>query len=51
MRTLWDDPAVQSSRSLRAELQRLAALFDVWTPETKAGRELRYRLEPVRAGP
>ncbi|KAJ2663202.1 hypothetical protein IW148_002535 [Coemansia sp. RSA 1199] len=47
MRTLWDDPGIQACSSLRAELQRLVALFDKWTPETRAAKELRYRLEPV----
>ncbi|KAJ2821454.1 hypothetical protein IWW50_004630 [Coemansia erecta] len=47
MRTLWDDPAIQACSSLRAELQRLVALFDAWAPETRAAKELRYRLEPV----
>ncbi|KAJ1858416.1 hypothetical protein GGH12_002047 [Coemansia sp. RSA 1822] len=47
MRTLWDDPSIQACSSLRAELQRLVALFDKWTPETRAAKELRYRLEPV----
>ncbi|KAJ2121467.1 hypothetical protein GGH17_005406, partial [Coemansia sp. RSA 788] len=47
MRTLWDDPSIQACSSLRAELQRLVALFDKWAPETRAAKELRYRLEPV----
>ncbi|KAJ1824685.1 hypothetical protein LPJ60_000524 [Coemansia sp. RSA 2675] len=49
MRTLWDEPEIRQSEGLRAELQRLVALFDKWAPETKAGKELKYRLEPVRA--
>ncbi|KAJ2454045.1 hypothetical protein EV183_001768 [Coemansia sp. RSA 2336] len=49
MRTLWDEPEIQNNRSLRSELRRLVALFDKWAPETKPGKELRYRLEPVRA--
>ncbi|KAI9466432.1 hypothetical protein BX667DRAFT_474996 [Coemansia mojavensis] len=49
MRTLWDEPEIQNNRGLRNELRRLVALFDKWAPETKPGKELRYRLEPVRA--
>ncbi|KAJ2489727.1 hypothetical protein IWW37_003784 [Coemansia sp. RSA 2050] len=49
MRTLWDEPEIRQSEGLRVELQRLVALFDKWAPETKAGKELKYRLEPVRA--
>ncbi|KAJ2847812.1 hypothetical protein IWW36_003660 [Coemansia brasiliensis] len=49
MRTLWDEPEIQNNHSLRSELQRLVALFDKWAPETKPAKELRYRLEPVRA--
>ncbi|KAJ1960931.1 hypothetical protein GGI12_003531 [Dipsacomyces acuminosporus] len=49
MRTLWDDPEIRQSSELRAELKRLVVLFDKWRPETKAGKELKYRLEPVRA--
>ncbi|KAJ2237221.1 hypothetical protein IWW45_001158 [Coemansia sp. RSA 485] len=49
MRTLWDEPEIRQNDSLRVELQRLVRLFDKWTPETKAGKELKYRLEPVRA--
>ncbi|KAJ2027589.1 hypothetical protein IW146_007009 [Coemansia sp. RSA 922] len=49
MRTLWDEPEIRQNEGLRVELQRLVALFDKWAPETKAGKELKYRLEPVRA--
>ncbi|KAJ1813247.1 hypothetical protein LPJ75_003269 [Coemansia sp. RSA 2598] len=49
MRTLWDEPEIRQNDSLRIELRRLVALFDKWMPETKAGKELKYRLEPVRA--
>ncbi|PIA12942.1 hypothetical protein COEREDRAFT_83817 [Coemansia reversa NRRL 1564] len=49
MRTLWDEPAIQNNQALRAELKRLVALYDKWVPETKAGKDLKYRLEPVRA--
>ncbi|KAJ2710656.1 hypothetical protein H4R19_003642, partial [Coemansia spiralis] len=49
MRTLWDEPAIQSDAGLRVELRRLVGLFDQWEPKTKAGRDLKYRLEPVRA--
>ncbi|KAJ2752837.1 hypothetical protein IWQ56_006688, partial [Coemansia nantahalensis] len=49
MRTLWDEPAIRSDAGLHAELQRLVGLFDAWEPKTKAGRDLKYRLEPVRA--
>ncbi|KAI8323313.1 hypothetical protein GQ54DRAFT_258408 [Martensiomyces pterosporus] len=49
MRTLWDEPEIRQNSDLRAELKRLVALFDKWKPETKAGKELKYRLEPVRA--
>ncbi|KAJ2782437.1 hypothetical protein GGI15_002909 [Coemansia interrupta] len=49
MRTLWDEPEIRQNDSLRIELRRLAKLFDKWMPETKAGKELKYRLEPVRA--
>ncbi|KAJ2746307.1 hypothetical protein GGI20_001429 [Coemansia sp. BCRC 34301] len=49
MRTLWDEPEIRQNEGLRMELQRLVALFDKWAPETKAGKELKYRLEPVRA--
>ncbi|KAJ1880457.1 hypothetical protein LPJ57_002243 [Coemansia sp. RSA 486] len=49
MRTLWDEPEIRQNDSLRVELQRLVRLFDKWAPETKAGKELKYRLEPVRA--
>ncbi|KAI7833880.1 hypothetical protein BX661DRAFT_177716 [Kickxella alabastrina] len=49
MRTLWDEPEIRQNDSLRVELQRLVTLFDKWMPETKAGKELKYRLEPVRA--
>ncbi|KAJ1828560.1 hypothetical protein LPJ56_001041 [Coemansia sp. RSA 2599] len=49
MRTLWDEPEIRQNDGLRIELRRLVALFDKWMPETKAGKELKYRLEPVRA--
>ncbi|KAJ2891042.1 hypothetical protein IWW38_003802 [Coemansia aciculifera] len=49
MRTLWDEPEIRQNEGLRVELHRLIALFDKWSPETKAGKELKYRLEPVRA--
>ncbi|KAJ1722540.1 hypothetical protein LPJ53_003037 [Coemansia erecta] len=49
MRTLWDEPEIRQNDSLRIELRRLAKQFDKWMPETKAGKELKYRLEPVRA--
>ncbi|KAJ2473082.1 hypothetical protein GGI02_001133 [Coemansia sp. RSA 2322] len=49
MRTLWDEPEIRQNESLRVELRRLVALFDKWAPDTKAGKELKYRLEPVRA--
>ncbi|KAJ1882120.1 hypothetical protein LPJ66_011203, partial [Kickxella alabastrina] len=49
MRTLWDEPEIRQNDSLRVELRRLVTLFDKWMPETKAGKELKYRLEPVRA--
>ncbi|KAJ2853696.1 hypothetical protein J3B02_003023 [Coemansia erecta] len=49
MRTLWDEPEIRQNDSLRIELRRLVRLFDKWMPETKAGKELKYRLEPVRA--
>ncbi|KAJ2513476.1 hypothetical protein H4217_006324 [Coemansia sp. RSA 1939] len=49
MRTLWDEPEIRQNEVLRMELQRLVRLFDQWTPDTKVGKELKYRLEPVRA--
>ncbi|KAI9500473.1 hypothetical protein BX070DRAFT_195756 [Coemansia spiralis] len=49
MRTLWDEPEIRQNEGLRTELQRLVKLFDQWSPETKVGKELKYRLEPVRA--
>ncbi|ORX66547.1 hypothetical protein DL89DRAFT_226670 [Linderina pennispora] len=49
MRTLWDEPEIRQNSVLRAELRRLIMLYDKWKPETKAGKELKYRLEPVRA--
>ncbi|KAJ2778640.1 hypothetical protein H4R18_004484 [Coemansia javaensis] len=49
MRTLWDEPAIRDNPGLCAELRRLIALFDEWEPKTKPGRDLKYRLEPVRA--
>ncbi|KAJ1665178.1 hypothetical protein IW140_003549 [Coemansia sp. RSA 1813] len=49
MRTLWDEPEIRQNEILRTELRRLVSLFDQWAPDTKAGKELKYRLEPVRA--
>ncbi|KAJ2555744.1 hypothetical protein EV175_002197 [Coemansia sp. RSA 1933] len=49
MRTLWDEPDIRQNEDLRTELRRLVRLFDQWAPDTKVGRELKYRLEPVRA--
>ncbi|KAJ1797165.1 hypothetical protein LPJ59_003308 [Coemansia sp. RSA 2399] len=49
MRTLWDEPEIRQNEDLRTELRRLVKLFDQWAPDTKVGKELKYRLEPVRA--
>ncbi|KAI9499416.1 hypothetical protein BDB00DRAFT_796793 [Zychaea mexicana] len=49
MRGICDDAAVLSDQILRQELQKLRTLFEQWVPASAKLREIKFRLEPLRA--
>ncbi|KAI7859581.1 hypothetical protein BDC45DRAFT_432026 [Circinella umbellata] len=49
MRGICDDAAVLSDQILRQELQKLRTLFEQWVPANAKLREIKFRLEPLRA--
>lgn len=48
MRGVFDDPDIR--RKFGPDLERLMNLFELWDPQTKALKDVRYRLEPLRRG-
>ncbi|KAJ1913022.1 hypothetical protein H4219_005379 [Mycoemilia scoparia] len=48
VRTLWDDPQLHENPKWKEDIEELVQLYDDWEPSTKAGKDLKYRLEPIR---
>lgn len=49
MRGVVDDIQARGDRVLTDELERLKELYDDWNPVSKAMKEIKFRLEPVRS--
>ncbi|KAI7897796.1 uncharacterized protein BX663DRAFT_527217 [Cokeromyces recurvatus] len=49
VRGIWDDPRILNDPNLANELHQLQALFDQWRPTTAKLKEIKYRLEPLKA--
>ena len=49
IRTLWDDSQLHNNPKWRYDIKQLVHLYDIWEPITKAGKGLKYHLEPIHA--
>ncbi|KAI8647488.1 hypothetical protein BD408DRAFT_449239 [Parasitella parasitica] len=49
MRGIWDDPRILDDDTLSSELDRLQELFDRWNPTSARLKEIKFRLEPLKA--
>ncbi|KAI8907420.1 hypothetical protein DFJ77DRAFT_434588 [Powellomyces hirtus] len=49
MARLIDDPRIRANEPLKADLDNLLNMFEMWEPQTKQLKEMRYRLEPLRS--
>lgn len=49
MRGIWDDPRILNDESLSTELDTLQDLFDKWNPTSAKLKEIKFRLEPLKA--
>ncbi|KAI8883087.1 hypothetical protein K501DRAFT_185368 [Backusella circina FSU 941] len=49
MRGIWDDPNILNDNVLNRELEKLQDLFDRWSPSSTKLKEIKFRLEPIRA--
>lgn len=49
MRGIWDDSRILSNDTLRKELEQLQALFNKWNPTSARLKEIKFRLEPLKA--
>lgn len=49
MRGIWDDPKIMKNQQLREELEQLQTLFDDWNPASARLKEIKFRLEPLKA--
>lgn len=49
MRGIWDDPRILNDETLSSELETLQELFDKWNPTSAKLREIKFRLEPLKA--
>ncbi|CAO3662547.1 unnamed protein product [Rhizopus microsporus] len=49
MRGIWDDSRILSNDALRKELEQLQALFNKWNPTSARLKEIKFRLEPLKA--
>ncbi|KAJ3016157.1 hypothetical protein HKX48_004179 [Thoreauomyces humboldtii] len=49
MARLVDDPRVKAHETLSVELDDLLKMFELWDPQSKNLKEIRFRLEPLRA--
>ncbi|KAI9263665.1 hypothetical protein BY458DRAFT_491121 [Sporodiniella umbellata] len=49
MRGIWDDPKILRNIELRHELEQLQSLFDRWHPTSTKLKEIKFRLEPLKA--
>ncbi|KAI9262862.1 hypothetical protein EDC94DRAFT_634759 [Helicostylum pulchrum] len=49
MRGIWDDPRILSDETLNHELEELQDLFDKWNPTSAKLKEIKFRLEPLKA--
>ncbi|KAF9310201.1 hypothetical protein BG003_008829 [Podila horticola] len=49
MRGVVDDIQARGDKVLMDELERLKELYDDWNPVSKAMKEIKFRLEPVRS--
>lgn len=49
MRGIWDDPRILDDNTLSSELDRLQDLFDKWNPTSARLKEIKFRLEPLKA--
>lgn len=49
MRGIWDDPRILDDDILSSELDRLQDLFDKWNPTSARLKEIKFRLEPLKA--
>ncbi|RKP13167.1 hypothetical protein BJ684DRAFT_22862 [Piptocephalis cylindrospora] len=49
LRGILEDPRLRKNSSLVREVEGLKDLFDGWEPTSRAMRDLKFRLEPIRA--
>lgn len=49
MRGIWDDPRILDDDTLSSELDTLQDLFDKWNPTSARLKEIKFRLEPLKA--
>ncbi|KAI8356196.1 hypothetical protein BD560DRAFT_201067 [Blakeslea trispora] len=49
MRGIWDDPRILKNEQLRTELDTLQSLFEHWHPSSARLKEIKFRLEPLKA--
>ncbi|KAI9473405.1 MAG: hypothetical protein EXX96DRAFT_487849 [Benjaminiella poitrasii] len=49
VRGIWDDRRIHEDERLSSELVQLQGLFDQWHPATTRLKEIKFRLEPLRA--
>ncbi|CAO3644166.1 unnamed protein product [Mucor fragilis] len=49
MRGIWDDPRILNDDTLSSELDTLQNLFDKWNPTSARLKEIKFRLEPLKA--
>ncbi|TPX56423.1 hypothetical protein SpCBS45565_g08414 [Spizellomyces sp. 'palustris'] len=49
MARLVDDRNIQNHETLKTELDGLLKMFEMWEPNTRQLKEMRYRLEPLRS--
>ncbi|OBZ83551.1 hypothetical protein A0J61_08400 [Choanephora cucurbitarum] len=49
MRGIWDDPRILQNDQLRTELETLQTLFEQWNPSSARLKEIKFRLEPLKA--
>lgn len=49
MRGIWDDPRILNDDNLSHELDELQNLFDEWNPTSSRLKEIKFRLEPLKA--
>lgn len=49
MRGIWDDRRILENETLKNELDTLQELFDHWHPTSAKLKEIKFRLEPLKA--